>query len=1097
MHCYYRFLGLILSLFTLSITAHGSGADLDMPRVSWQDLMDLEFGHEPALLEGLILEGNRPIEVVLEPFTILSDIGVVVVENREGTRFLQEEDIVHLYRGHVLGQADSQIYIGATDKRINGFIQVGEEFHIISSGPVTPRKSEQLHITPLEGDLDAWLANGPFCRVDEIEQPFAFPLPQARERSGASRGECVLIELAIDSDWEYTSNIFGGDAEASAAYALTLSGAVSEIYVTDMLVRLEVNYVRTWDSNSDPYDNPNNNEPESNLLYQFKDHWNAQMSWVDRDVAHILSSPFSGGLAWRGVLCHSSHGYAASGGISGTFPYPLEDNNHGNWDLIVMAHELGHNFGSTHTHDFDPPIDGCGLGDCTDAHLGTIMSYCHLCPGYLSNIRLGFHELCQNMMYGHFADQSCDAIGDCAPELIVPSFAYPTIQSAINQAVDGDVIQIMAGTYTLGAPIDTLSKAIQLLGAELDPDGNPTTIIDGDGDVRLLLCQGPSTGSDHATFTNLEFRNGGGNANGGGARIDNSTPVFEYSIFSNCSANETGGSVLIATAGNPSFNECSFRGGTALTKSGGEVRIIENSGATFTQCAFGTPGNVSEARWGGHVSLAGASLVTFEDCAFENGQSERQGGSIIATNSSQLILDGCSFLDCHSTNFNDGNTSNGGGLCLLSSSQATIQGSSFTGCSIQGANAGSTIYADAGCNLSLNYCTLTGNFVENGSGTSGGAIHAEGDVAELYLSNTILCDNQPENITGDPYTDGGGNCLAVSCDDNDSDGLPDECGPPTGACCIGSNCTITQEADCGGDWHGEDTSCGGFACSDFNFQGLAHSIIGTELVEDDDFTWSVDVYALIGPGERLDAVAGDANQQKTITTSTSFHQDPLGGPTSQSINPALFETFPELRYDSFVTIGSLDSSGNPYPENALSDIGIDWNSFESGGDLSTGDGAWFISPKDNQGEPQSFTDQDCSSQTGVLVARLTVRGNDAQVHVEALFQGRDDTNTTWQSSAGHDISYDGSLDCNGNTVPDACDIANGDSEDVDGNGIPDECEGEDCTGDIDGSGAIGVDDLLSIIAAWGGNDADADLNEDGIVGVDDLLIVIAGWGPCP
>ena len=49
----------------------------------------------------------------------------------------------------------------------------------------------------------------------------------------------------------------------------------------------------------------------------------------------------------------------------------------------------------------------------------------------------------------------------------------------------------------------------------------------------------------------------------------------------------------------------------------------------------------------------------------------------------------------------------------------------------------------------------------------------------------------------------------------------------------------------------------------------------------------------------------------------------------------------------------------------------------------------------------------------------------------------------------------------------------------------------------DGSGTIGVDDLLSIIATWGSADADADLNDDGIVGVDDLLIVIGGWGPCP
>ena len=33
------------------------------------------------------------------------------------------------------------------------------------------------------------------------------------------------------------------------------------------------------------------------------------------------------------------------------------------------------------------------------------------------------------------------------------------------------------------------------------------------------------------------------------------------------------------------------------------------------------------------------------------------------------------------------------------------------------------------------------------------------------------------------------------------------------------------------------------------------------------------------------------------------------------------------------------------------------------------------------------------------------------------------------------------LDCNGNRIPDECDIAGGHSQDVNGNGIPDECEG--------------------------------------------------------
>jgi len=57
--------------------------------------------------------------------------------------------------------------------------------------------------------------------------------------------------------------------------------------------------------------------------------------------------------------------------------------------------------------------------------------------------------------------------------------------------------------------------------------------------------------------------------------------------------------------------------------------------------------------------------------------------------------------------------------------------------------------------------------------------------------------------------------------------------------------------------------------------------------------------------------------------------------------------------------------------------------------------------------------------------------------------------------------------------------------------------GSDCIADIDGSGVVGVDDLLAVIGNWGACSGCAtDLNGDGTVGVDDLLEVIAGWGAC-
>ena len=46
--------------------------------------------------------------------------------------------------------------------------------------------------------------------------------------------------------------------------------------------------------------------------------------------------------------------------------------------------------------------------------------------------------------------------------------------------------------------------------------------------------------------------------------------------------------------------------------------------------------------------------------------------------------------------------------------------------------------------------------------------------------------------------------------------------------------------------------------------------------------------------------------------------------------------------------------------------------------------------------------------------------------------------------------------------------------------------------------AVGVTDLLSLLAQWGGDPGcPPDLDGDGDVGVTDLLALLAAWGPCP
>ena len=116
-------------------------------------------------------------------------------------------------------------------------------------------------------------------------------------------------------------------------------------------------------------------------------------------------------------------------------------------------------------------------------------------------------------------------------------------------------------------------------------------------------------------------------------------------------------------------------------------------------------------------------------------------------------------------------------------------------------------------------------------------------------------------------------------------------------------------------------------------QGIVFELVGTNMVDPsiaggDNYT--VDVWAHLDDGNRLDAVAGNSTITKLINTSGTFYQQPFGGATSANNNDALWVSFPELEYDSFVTINCLSSQCGG-ANNAMQAVGIDFSDFEANG----------------------------------------------------------------------------------------------------------------------------------------------------------------------
>ena len=157
-------------------------------------------------------------------------------------------------------------------------------------------------------------------------------------------------------------------------------------------------------------------------LDEFIDYWNVNMNDVPRTTAHFLSTRAfidAGGVAYLGVLCDPDFAYGLSGHLNGSFPEPLViEGDPQNWDVVVVAHELGHNFGAPHTHAVAPPIDLCAFGECivdpkTMTVEGTIMSYCHLCNGGLVNVNLFFHDrILDEHIHLYLATNPCESSPD-------------------------------------------------------------------------------------------------------------------------------------------------------------------------------------------------------------------------------------------------------------------------------------------------------------------------------------------------------------------------------------------------------------------------------------------------------------------------------------------------------------------------------------------------------------------------------------------------------------------------------------------------------------------------------------------------------------
>jgi hypothetical protein len=249
------------------------------------------------------------------------------------------------------------------------------------------------------------------CATDDsLRSPVPLGAAGAADAAATSADTALVnytARVAVETDFEFFQ-LFGNET-AATDYVGDLFAYASTLYEAEVNTSLVVSYLKLWTTSADPWTKTacdSGNTP--GILSEFRTYWTQHNGAVSRTIAHMLSGKPTGcGQAYLGTLCNTSYGYGVSGNLFGNF-------NRANpgivWDILVVSHEIGHNFNSPHTHCYNgiggisAPVDqcygsepGCYAGPtslpCSQGPgygCGTIMSYCHLLSGGYSNITMTF-----------------------------------------------------------------------------------------------------------------------------------------------------------------------------------------------------------------------------------------------------------------------------------------------------------------------------------------------------------------------------------------------------------------------------------------------------------------------------------------------------------------------------------------------------------------------------------------------------------------------------------------------------------------------------------------------------------------------------------
>ncbi|MEE9303783.1 MAG: zinc-dependent metalloprotease family protein [Thiotrichaceae bacterium] len=332
---------------------------------------------------------------------------------------------------------------------------------------IDPRSSanEKFYISYFDTDYHPTEKQPHICNNPEHQQGKLkkFLKSSTQQRSGTT---LRTYRLAMSATGEYTAFHGGTVAQALSAITTTIN-RVNVIYERDLAVKLQLvgntNSLIFTNASTDPF---TPSDPDS-LLDDNQTLTDNTIGSGNYDIGHVVGTG-GGGLAGLGVVCNNSRKAQGETGSS----QPVGDS----FDIDFVAHEIGHQFGGTHT--FNSTTGSCAGGNRTAATAyepgggTTIMAYAGICGNnnVQNNSDAMFHIQSIEQM-GNYIDQ--DTGNTCGTNSSLNN-QQPTANAGTNYNIPANTPFVLTGTAT-DANADSLTYSWEQIDAGDATDATVST----------------------------------------------------------------------------------------------------------------------------------------------------------------------------------------------------------------------------------------------------------------------------------------------------------------------------------------------------------------------------------------------------------------------------------------------------------------------------------------------------------------------------------------------------------------------------------------------------------------------------------------------